>query len=201
MYRKIYKLRSQFEHGEIDAEKASLLLGSIFEQADAEGNMDAVILTGMADEWIEKHDWKKYNNLPDEARKQIFIKIAKDLRDGTLLDDLELLAWSLAEKDAQKIEQYMVEKHGKDGYTFDNIENYRDNDIMTEHFTAQGNVFIWFKDWWGEEGQPDGIINEVGFLGANGKPKVIDFSDKLGISNDHGGQLKAIMAELEKRGM
>lgn len=203
MYRKIYRLRSQFEHDEIDTEQATLLLGSMLEQAEASENKGAAELAKLAQNWIDKHDWKKDPNMPEEERHDPMAKLATSLRDGTLLDELELLAFALAETDIETIEQYMIEKHQEDGYSYNDIEQLRDDGIITEQFTVQGNVFVWFKDWWGEEDDPDGVINEVGFLGSNGKPKIVDFAETLGICNDgnHAGHLKAIMAELAKRGI
>ena len=203
MYRKIYRLRSQFENNEIDTEQATLLLGSMLEQAEASENNGAAELAKLAQNWIDKHDWKEGQNMPDEERHDPMAKLATSLRDETLLDNLELLAFALAENDIETIEQYMIERHQKDGYTHNDVDSYRDDGIITEQFTVQGNVFVWFKDWWGEEDDPDGVINEVGFLGSNGKPKIVDFWETLGIANDknHAKHLKAIMAELAKRGV
>ena len=196
MYRKIYRLRTQVESGNIDVDNVKTLLWSILEQADAVGNKDACILTGLADKWLDTHDWQD-----GKKGKASLSDIVKDIREGTLLDDLELLACALAEKDATAIEKYMIEKHKDDGYTFNDIEQYRDDGIITEHFTLMGNVVIWFRDWWGEEDNPDGVINEVGFLGANNKPKVIDYADTLDKDDDHADQLRIIMDDLNHRGI
>lgn len=196
MYRKIYRLRSQIENGEIDDDKASILLGSILEQAGASGNQDACILAEMADKWLSKHDWNKKNFSEDELAK-----IAEELQNGTLLDDLELLAWSLAANDMNTIEQYMLGRHEKDGYTYHDIEQYRDDGLVTEHFTVEGNVFVWMRDWWGEEGKSDEIINEVGIIGANKKPKVIDYVNIVDNDSDRADQLRIIIDDLNQRGV
>lgn len=181
MYRKIYRLRSQFEKGEIDEERAKILLGSILEQAGAMGNQDACLLAAMSDEWISKHEWKADKTDNDLA------KIAEELKEGTLLDELELLAWSLAAKDLDKMEKALCERHGE--YDFDNMEAYHDDGVITEHFTDNGNVFVWLRD---------DKSNEVAYIQGN-EVKILDCS-VLGSIN-HKDQIKLIKKELEKRGL
>lgn len=146
MYRKIYRLRSQFEHDEIDTEQATLLLGSMMEQAEASENKGAAELAKLAQNWIDKHDWKKDPNMPEEERHDPMAKLATSLRDGTLLDELELLAFALAENDIERIERHLLGKHIADGYNYENVDSYRDDGIITEQFTPSGNVFVQFKD-------------------------------------------------------
>lgn len=183
MYQKIWALRRQVENRQVNEERAMILLGSILEQAGAEGNKDACLLAAMAEE-----------KLPN-CRK-------KDKEENwPLMDYLELLTWALSQKDSETIKQYLIGRHKDEGYTFDNMDKYYDEGIITEHFTPKGNLFIWFKDWWGEEGKPDGVINEVGYLGTNGKPKVISCDGMFDEDSEQADKILTIIKQLNERGL
>lgn len=120
MYRKIHTLMQQLESKTVDVEKARLLLNSIMEQTDASGNSEAYIMAYNA--------W----SLMPEYHEKI----------NPIRENLELLMWSLAEKDIEKIERLLTQQKGLD---FDKIEEYRDAGILTEHFTVCGNLFCLLK--------------------------------------------------------
>ncbi len=182
MYRKINNLLSQVENGKIDVDRAQAFLESILEQAEAADNYDARKIAGMA---LER--------LPGvrEKRKMAFSAL------------VELLCYAFAEKDIETLERHLLKKHSEDGYEYDYNANYRDSGIVSEHFTAKGNVFVWFKDFIVNEEDEDDrslVINEVAFLfGKEKKVKVIDFQNIAG--GDTQDQLKVIMDELNNRGL
>lgn len=120
MYRKIHTLMQQLESKTVDIEKARLLLNSIMEQTDASGKSESYIMAYNA--------W----SLMPEYHEKI----------NPIRENLELLMWSLAEKDIEKIERLLTNQHG---LNYGQIEEYRDTGILTEHFTVCGNLFCLLK--------------------------------------------------------
>lgn len=121
MYRKAYQLFQQLEHGEVDAERTHALLESLLEQAEAVGNYDPKKIAEMA---LER--------LPGlrEGRRMAIASL------------VELLAFAFAEPTIETIEKAVTKMAKLD---YEKIEKYRDEGVVTEHFTSLGNVFCLVK--------------------------------------------------------
>lgn len=146
MYRKIHTLMQQLESKTVDIEKARLLLDSVIEQTDASGNSEAYVMAYNA--------W----SLMPEYHEKI----------NPIRENLELLMWSLAEKDIEKIERLLTNQHG---FSYERIDDYRDSGVITEHFTPNGNLVVWIKH---EKTTPYGTKMRCEFMAylKNGRVKI-----------------------------
>ena len=121
MYRKAYLLMTQIENGEIDVERTHTLLESLLEQAEATGNYDPAKIAQMA---LERLPGLK------EGRRMAIASL------------VELLAFAFAEPTIETIEKAVMKMAKLD---YEKIEKYRDEGVVTEHFTSLGNVFCLVK--------------------------------------------------------
>lgn len=121
MYRKAYQLFQQLENGKIDAERTHALLESLLEQSEAVGRYDPVKFAQMA---LERLPGLK------EGRRMAIASL------------VELLAFAFAEPTIEEIEK-AVTKMAKLDYS--QMEKFRDEGVITEHFTPSGNIFCLLK--------------------------------------------------------
>lgn len=121
MYKKAYQLFQQLENGKIDAERTHALLESLLEQSEAVGIYDPMKIAQMA---LER--------LPGlrEGRRMAIASL------------VELLAFAFAEPTIEEIEKALTKKEKLD---YSQMEKFRDEGVITEHFTPSGNIFCLLK--------------------------------------------------------
>lgn len=172
MHIQVLALLAEIEDGIFDIERATTMMESVMEQLEMEGDEDAIALARTAHDKL--HEWRD--------------------KDSGLVDDLESLGRMLIHKDANPLEQFLVQRHEKQGFRMEDIQKYREDGTMAVYQSLLYKIFVWMKT-------PDRTINEVCFLDDNKQPKVIDLKGLVDSNADEESQFKAIREELKAMGI
>jgi hypothetical protein len=172
MHEKVLALIAMIEDGNLDIEKAKMLLESIMEQLEVEGDEDAIALTRTAHGKL--HEWRD--------------------KDSGLMDAMESLGRYFIDQDRIPIEKFLVQRHEKQGFRLEDIQRYREDGTMVVYQSLLFKIFVWLKT-------PDKMINEVCFLDENKQPKVINFKGLVDSNADEESQFKTIREELRDMGI
>ena len=172
MHIQVLALLAEIEDGIFDIERATTMMESVMEQLEMEGDEDAIALARTAHGKL--HEWRD--------------------KDSGLVDDLESLGRMLIHKDANPLEQFLVQRHEKQGYTPDGIPEYLESKTMTLHQSLLFRVFVWLHP-------KDGSINEVAFFNDGRQPQTIDFKGLVNADADEEAQFATIREELKAMGI